>query len=198
VKLIFSKMPLTRRSTDNSCVGQPKKLSHTQLPTKSEVLSAYLLKCNQTDLQLTKERKAVIFSQLADNLIEIWVSASLKTIEKTQIIKMFQYLTEKYQTMCNSTNYKRKKNLKEDNFVSDMNRNPLFDVCICRCFKPIFKRTINWETCTLSQCSCDFKIAESEWEFYKDQQQCRKLFISSAVDRLFLVDKRFRATLGHS
>ncbi|KAK4006796.1 hypothetical protein OUZ56_011954 [Daphnia magna] len=54
---------------------------------------------------------------------------------------MLQYLTEKYQTMCNSTNYKRKKNSKEDNFV------------------------------------------KSGWEFYKDQQQSHKLFISSAVDK---------------
>ncbi|KZR99747.1 Uncharacterized protein APZ42_004274, partial [Daphnia magna] len=108
-----------------------------------------------------KEVKCEIYSDLVDEIENIWKMASLPPTSKDLILKNVQYLVQ------NELSY-------------------LFDVCSCPCFKSKFGKLVDWNNVKSTDCFCvslGSKIPETEWNFYVDQQLNRQLFISNSVDK---------------
>lgn len=176
-------MAKTRSGTDDVIVGQPAKLPNRQVSTKLDVLKAYLFKLNLAGHD-DKQVKSETYSELVDEIVNIWNLASLPHTSSELILKNVQYLIEKYTSFSYSLNTKRDNKLKIEKFRSEMNF--LFDVCSCRCFKSKFGKPVDWNDVKFTDCFCvslDCKIPGTEWDFYVDQQLNRKFFISYSVDK---------------
>jgi|688.fasta_scaffold483291_2 hypothetical protein len=89
-------------------------------------------------------------------------------------------LIEKYESIRRSHNSKST-NKKEVDYAVELNQ--LFDISSCPCYKPKFGKTIDSSTIKSTDCVCENKIPESEWEFYVDQLERRSLFISGSIDK---------------
>lgn len=176
-------MGKTRSKTVDVVVGQPAGLPNRQLPTKLDVLKAYLFKLNLSACD-DKEVKCEIYSDLVDEIENIWKMASLPPTNKDLILKNVQYLVQKYSSFSHSLNSKRDNKGKIDLFLSELSY--LFDVCSCPCFKSKFGKLVDWNNVKSTDCFCvslGSKIPETEWNFYVDQQLNRQLFISNSVDK---------------
>lgn len=174
-------MGKTRSGSVDVIVGQPAGLPNTQLPTILDVLKAYSLKFNLS----AREDKSEIYSELVDEIANIWKMVSLPTSSKELILKNVRLLIDKYTSFSHSLNSKRDNKGKIDLFLSEMDL--LFDVCSCRCFKSKFGKPVNWNNVKLTDCFClslECKNPETEWDYYLDQQLNRKLFISNSVDKV--------------
>ena len=79
---------LTGSASVDVILGQPVGLPKRQLPTKLDVLNAYLLKLNLS-------AQSEIYSELVEEIANIWKVASLPTTSKKLMLKNVQYFIEK-------------------------------------------------------------------------------------------------------
>ena len=178
-------MAKTRCATEDPIVGQPAGLPSTQLPSKLDVLKAYLYKLSQVNESERDDKvKSLIISELVKQITNIWKSASIPTNNDDLVKKSVNYLIKKHSTFFHSLNRNR---INEDKIAKfRLDSSELFDISSCRCFQSKFGKKVNWNNIKLSDCLCDSeesKIPESEFEFYVDQQLERKLFIANSVDK---------------
>ncbi len=93
-------MRKTRSASVGVILGQPAGLPKRQLPTKLDVLKAHLLKLNLS-------AQSEIYSELVDEIENIWKMASLPTTSKKLMLKKVQYLIEQLTLFSHSLNSKR-------------------------------------------------------------------------------------------
>ncbi len=180
------KMAQTRSATEDPIVGQPARLPSTQLPSKLDILKAYLYKLSHfSESERDDKVKSSIVSELVQQITNIWKLASIPTNNEDLVKKSVSYLIKKHSTFFHSLNRNRNNEDKIAKFCLDSSE--LFDISSCRCFHPKFGKKVDWNTIKLSGCFCDSeesKIPESEFEFYVDQHLERKLFIANSVDKV--------------
>jgi len=88
-------------SASDSLIGMFAELPVNQLPKQVDVLRSiqHLKLKEHCDNNWTETIKSVVFSKVADNVIEIWHSARIPTSEKKNVVKMVSNLSTKYQDL---------------------------------------------------------------------------------------------------
>ena len=174
----MNRKPKTRSDTEKFLIGQPSDLSRLMLPTNKDILCYVEYKWQISCSQNQNVKKASLFSSIANDVTEIWESASLPVMGMKQICNKISRLVERY--VAANKDQKKKNSekvqaLKKELFI-------LFDICGCFCFKPLIKEATDQSILDVSACSCESKIPLREWDFYLDQMSERKLVISASVD----------------
>jgi hypothetical protein len=159
----------TRKSVEHSVFGIPQPLPTNQLPTSADVFRAYdyCLKFGSTSS--LHERSSVV----AEEVKQVYSSASIPTIEFDSIVKRVKRLVDKVKELGK---YAKSKKLCTTYQTSVANFHSIFDVCTCSCFEKGVRER--------SECVCPLqqKIPLLEWDFWIDQKTERRMFIGN-VDK---------------
>ena len=178
------------------------KLPQNPLPSWLDIMKKYKWERaimvdgnNQTRGYLTYDQEMAIFSNIADELLELWKPSNITTMVRkkvqdkiSRLVKVYKFLEKDY----------AKKAEKNENWKIDIHKEPgkslekfkkLFDIAQCQCFK----NCTDPEMIISSICSCDFpaKIATlkhdengfTDLEYYADQKFERVMLISASTDQ---------------
>jgi len=161
----------TRSVTKHSHFGKPTKFPVNQLPTKTDVYRHYLhvRKNLPSSAKANPSVRDVCKSVLTD-LTAVWKRASIPTVTENSLLKRLVRLVEEANKL---TRYQH--NRTSSAAYSDLRANfdKLFDICSCKC--------VERKITDRGSCKCKNKVPATEWEFWLDQKNNRKLFIG-AVD----------------
>ena len=165
------------------------KLPQNPLPSWLDIMKKYKWERaimvdgnNQTRGYLTYDQEMAIFSNIADELLELWKPSNITTMVRkkvqdkiSRLVKVYKFLEKDY----------AKKAEKNENWKIDIHKEPgkslekfkkLFDIAQCQ----RFKNCTDPEMIISRKCSCDFsaKIATlkhdengfTDLEYYTDQK----------------------------
>lgn len=156
----------TRKETANVIIGQPCELPANQLPIAADICRAYLWYTKILKSNNTQETASKITNQVK----EMYARGSIPTIKTKSINNRITNIISKFQAMSKYS-ISRRKSKSYEKEVKSLHR--LFDVCSCKCFgRGIEER---------AACICPLadKIPVGEWDFWKDQNTTRQLFIGN-------------------
>lgn len=159
----------TRQSVEHSVFGIPQPLPTTQLPTSADVFRAYNYCLKFGSTSSLHKRSSVV----AEEVKQVYSSASIPTIEFSSIVKRIERLVEKVKELGKYAGSRKSCTTYQAGLA---NFQTIFDVCTCCCFeKGVRKR---------SECICplEHKISPLEWDFWLDQKTERRMFIGN-VDK---------------
>lgn len=169
-------MSSTRKSAECPIFGAPQELSPRVLPTVEDVMK-YFREVEKNLKALNKNRPVPVnqtVAQVAQRVVEIWMSASIPTTTIRGIELLVRRFHERGQ--------KLKKHMKKedvDRFKSKCKK--LFDIASCKCT-------------VIENCSCPLekKVPTKEIPFLLDQRNARRMAIGS-VDVLETQRRQNRA-----
>ena len=154
----------TRSKGRHAVFGYPKELRKNMLPTSEDIFKAYCFYQGQTNYDTANE----IAKSIASEVIEIYKTASIPTIEFESIVKKIIRLIEKGKNLRKYPELKRTSITYRERLSAFNN---LFDICSCKC---VDVGIVNRKHCI---CPVDCKIPALEWNFWVDQKSTRKMVI---------------------
>lgn len=156
----------TRSNSNHSVFGDPKELCQNVIPLGVDVFKAYMHHQRKKDNNTVKETCRLVAQQVMD----IYIKASIPTIEFDSIVRRVQRLIDKGSELRKYPESKRT----SDAYQGNVSRfYELFDVCSCKCYDEGIR---NRNSCT---CPRENKIPALEWPFWIDQKSDRKMVIGS-------------------
>ena len=114
----------TRSTTEHSIFGQPVKLPKRQLPTSEDVFKAYDFVFKEGQITGIHE----ISTNVAMEVIQIFISASIPTTELTSVIVRIKRLVEQVHKLVKYPDSKKSSQTFKDKLSSFKT---LFDICCC-------------------------------------------------------------------
>lgn len=154
-------------------LGKDCEMPEYKLPTVLDVLKYYLFLMRKGKLEKNKFPSFnEVGHQVVENVQQIWVKASIPTINSRAVLKRLKVKVEEYNNLEKS--YKRDKdsvkyNMKKNIFYENIEK--IFDIASCRC--PSF------DVC---RCPVGIKVPELEQDFLLDQRSTRRMCIAG-VDK---------------
>lgn len=151
------------------------QMKNDQLPTYQDILKSLLYKKKQLTISNAGKHPSItqICSDLANDIVRIYMSASIPTVSIQRIVASIKHYHSKYQNLikpykssCNKRSYQDKVKI----FMEQSKQ--LFDVASCKC--------VDFSSC---KCIRDKKVSKAEQPFLIDQKNERKLFIGS-IDKV--------------
>lgn len=158
--------------------GKYELFSESKMPLNSEVVKHFLhvqqLLCRQSESKVNNLTIAKISEQVGSDIIRVWETASIPTINKKSVVRKVVKLHTSYRNIL-----KKPRNRKSTKSYSDMvdeyrnqHTNTLFDISRCKCN-------------TLQNCNCEkqHKVPVDERMFLIDQRGKREMFIGE-IDKV--------------
>jgi hypothetical protein len=157
----------TRSKSRHCLFGQTCELPRNQLPTCEDVFRDYCYNEKCTQFHTGFNEQATL---LANKVKEIYMKASIPTVEFSSIVVRVKRLISKVRELEKYPECKRSSAKFQDKLSSF---SKLFDICCCKCFNDGARGR--------SQCTCRLalKIPTLEWEFWIDQQTTRNMKIGN-------------------
>ena len=154
----------TRKSTSHAVFGSSAPLPTNVLPTNGQV-GKYFLYCKQRP----KGANVDTLKMVTDEIIKVWQTASIPTIQKQSIYKRVAQFINRGSQLCRSGSSTRN----QIQFSSTFGK--LFDVCSCSCKITSTPRLD--EVTVLCKCAKEEKVPQRELRFLQDQRTVRQMYI---------------------
>ena len=155
----------TRSQTEHALFGYPADLPTNQIPTCLDIVKCYLFHVHNDKQLLGPHDRAKV---IAHQVKEIYDKASIPAINISSIVVRLRRLILLVRDL---DKYPLPKRLSVAFQEKVQSFHKLFDVCTCKCFSAGISDR--------SQCHCKLplKIPAIEWDFWVDQNTCRKCII---------------------
>lgn len=151
---------ITRNDTEHFMLGQPRKFSKVQLPTKRDIYLHYMSIKN--DFVIAGDRKPIkqtLADRVAYDVEDLWKFASIPSVCHKVVREKIERVVAKAQYFL-----KTPKNKRVENHSKAKDFNQLFDICTCSC---------NFSNDLICSCSNDKKVPIMERRFLLDQREHR-------------------------
>lgn len=173
----------TRQSVGCFVFGSPSELPQSQLPTESDVIKKWNLVRYQLKTDALEPTILAILHLVAEDVMKIWVRASLPILTVARVRSKIQALHENYRNSLKKfSNLEQQGQCKAQLLLDEMTKyrqeseNRLFNICTCKC--PDF------EKCS---CSKERRVPKREIDFLSDQLGPRMMMISSVDAKVFKI-----------
>lgn len=154
----------TRSQDRHSVFGHPKALDQDRLPLAEDVFRAYRFHQTANSSGNINDLVKLVATEVRD----LYVKASLPTIELDSVVKKVKRLVQKINELSKYSEKKRSSVSYQENITK---LSTLFDICTCKC---VDNGILERENC---MCPLDQKIPKLEWEFWIDQKSLRRMVI---------------------